>query len=97
MGQPAAKQGDQVIANDIHIVMVPSPSGQTPTPMPHPFTGIINGGLSGDVKIMGLPSATVGNTADNTPPQAPLSPGVSFQNPPSNQTAIHSRRPREAI
>ena len=27
MGQPAAKQGDQVTAVDTHVVMVPSPSG----------------------------------------------------------------------
>jgi uncharacterized Zn-binding protein involved in type VI secretion len=90
MGQPAAKQGDQIVAVDTHIVMVPSPSGQTPAPAPHPFTGVISGGLSGDVKIMGLPAATVGSTADNTPPHVPLPPGVSFQKPPSNKATIQT-------
>jgi uncharacterized Zn-binding protein involved in type VI secretion len=51
MGQPAAKQGDQINAVDTHIVMVPSPGGPVPTPLPHPFSGIISGNLSSDVKI----------------------------------------------
>ena len=75
MGQPAAKQGDQVTAIDTHIVMVPSGPSMVPTPLPHPFTGVINGGLSTDVNILGMPAATVGSTADNTPPHLPTPPG----------------------
>ena len=86
MGQPAAKQGDQVVATDMHIVMVQSGVVLVPTPLPHPFMGVIGGGLSGDVKIMGMPAATVDSTADNTPPHVPL--GVSFQKPPSNKATI---------
>jgi len=86
MGQPAAKQGDQIVATDIHIVIVPSPA--PPTPLPHPFLGIINGGLSSDVKIMGLPAATVDSTADNIPPHIPTPPGTAFQNPPANKGTI---------
>ena len=87
MGQPAAKQGDQIMATDIHIVMVPTPGGPVPTPTPHPFAGIINGGLSTDVLIEGLPAATVNSTATNTPPHIPIG-GPSFQIPPSNQGKI---------
>lgn len=87
MGQPAAKQGDQIVATDIHIVMVPTPGGPVPTPTPHPFTGIISGGLSTDVLIEGLPAATVNSTATNTPPHIPIG-GPSFQIPPSNQGKI---------
>ncbi|NEN88196.1 MAG: hypothetical protein F6K48_04380 [Okeania sp. SIO3H1] len=87
MGQPAAKQGDQIIAVDTHIVMVPSP-GPVPTPLPHPFSGIINGNLSSDVNIMGMPAATVDSTADNTPPHIPTPPGTAFQNPPANKGTI---------
>ena len=76
MGQPAAKQGDQIVAIDTHIVMVPSGPSPVPTPLPHPFTGIINGGLSSDVNIMGMPAATVDSTADNTPPHIPTPPGT---------------------
>src|ERR1700749_848035 len=97
MEQPAAKQGDQIIAVDTHIAMVPSPSGQTPTPMPHPFTGVISGGLSGNVKIMGLPAATVGSMADNSPPHIPLPPAVSFQKPPSNKATIQIGSPTVKI
>jgi uncharacterized Zn-binding protein involved in type VI secretion len=88
MGMPAAKQGDQVVATDTHIVMVPSPSGQVPTPLPHPFTGILNSGLSTNVKIMGMAAATVGSKAQNTPPHIPTPPGVSFQKPPTNQATV---------
>jgi uncharacterized Zn-binding protein involved in type VI secretion len=89
MGQPAAKQGDQITATDTHIVMVPAPPGSpVPTPLPHPFTGIINGQLSSDVNVMGKPAATVGSTADNTPPHIPTPPGVSFQKPPANKATI---------
>lgn len=86
MGQPAAKQGDQIVASDIHILLIPSPGGPVPTPLPHPFSGIINGGLSTNVNIMGMPAATVNSTATNIPPHIPQ--GGPFQNPPSNQGTI---------
>lgn len=84
MGLPAAKQGDQIVATDIHIVIPPSPS--PPVPVPLPFAGVIDGKLSGDVKIMGMPAAVMGSTATNTPPHIP--PGGSFQTPPKNQGEI---------
>lgn len=90
MGQPAAKQGDRVIAVDTHIVMVPSPGGPLPTPLPHPFAGIITGDLSSNVNLMGRPAATAGSTADNTPPHLPAPPGTSFQKPPSDKATIQS-------
>lgn len=87
MGQPAAKQGDQVMATDTHIILIPAPPGPpVPTPLPHPFVGIINGSLSSDVKIMGMPAATVDSTASNTPPHIPQ--GGPFQSPPSNKGTI---------
>jgi uncharacterized Zn-binding protein involved in type VI secretion len=88
MGQPAAKQGDQIMATDIHIVMIPSPGGPVPTPLPHPFAGIIGGQLSSNVKVMGVAAATQGSTADNTPPHIPQ--GGPFQKPPSNKAQILS-------
>jgi len=87
VGQPAAKKGDQVVAVDTHIVMVPG-APPVPTPLPHPFTGVIQGGLSSDVKIMGMPAATVDSTADNMPPHIPTPPGTAFQKPPSNKAKI---------
>ena len=86
MGQPAAKQGDQIVGVDTHIVMIPSPGGPVPTPLPHPFSGIIDGSLSNDVKIMGMQAATLNSTATNTPPHIPQ--GGPFQTPPSNRGTI---------
>ena len=86
MGQPGAKQGDHVIAVDTHIVMIPSPGGPVPTPLPSPFAGVIMGGLSSNVKIMGMPAATLGSTADNLPPHIPA--GGPFQKPPTNKGTI---------
>ena len=87
MGQPAAKQGDKIMAVDTHIVMVPG-TPPVPTPLPHPFTGIIGGGLSSNVKVMGMAAATVDSTADNTPAHIATPPGTSFQKPPSNKGTI---------
>lgn len=86
MGQPAARFGDQVIATDIHIVMIPSPGGPVPTPLPSPFTGIIEENVSTNVMIGGRPAATVGSIAINTPPHIPE--GGPFQVPPTNQGEI---------
>jgi uncharacterized Zn-binding protein involved in type VI secretion len=86
MGQPAAKKGDQVIATDIHIVMISSPGGPVPTPIPHPFTGQLDDGLSADVNIAGQPAAFQGSTATNTPSHVPQ--GGPFQSPPANQATI---------
>jgi len=85
VGQPAAKQGDQVMATDTHIVIIPG-TPPVPTPLPHPFTGIIDSALSPDVNIMGMPAATVDSTASNTPPHIPQ--GGPFQKPPSNKATI---------
>src|SRR5260370_16059452 len=83
MGLPAAKQGDQIVAMDIHIILaLPAP----PVPTPHPFTGILDGQLSSDVKIMGMAAAVQGSTASNTPPHIPI--GGAFQAPPRNQGEI---------
>jgi uncharacterized Zn-binding protein involved in type VI secretion len=97
MGQPAAKQGDQIVATDTHIVMVPSAPSAMSTPLPHPFTGIINSSLSSDVNIMGMPAATVDSTADNTPPHIATPPGTTFQRPPANKATIKTGSPTVKI
>lgn len=84
MGAPAAKQGDQIVALDTHLIQPPGTS--PPVPVPHPFTGMLDGSLSSDVNIMGMPAATVGSTATNTPSHIPI--GGSFVNPPSNKGEV---------
>ncbi len=96
MGQPAAKQGDRVVAVDTHIVMVPG-TPPAPSPLPQPFAGVLDGGLSSDVKISGMAAATVGSTADNTPPHIPVAPGTSFQRPPTNKATIQQGSPTVKI
>jgi uncharacterized Zn-binding protein involved in type VI secretion len=86
MGQPAAKLGDKVVGNDIHIVMMPSPAGPIPTPTPMPFSGTILDGCSTDVFIEGKPAAVVGSTAVNLPPHIPA--GGPFQKAPANKGTI---------
>ena len=86
MSKPAAKQGDKIVATDIHIIMMPSPGGPVPTPTPSPFNGTITTGLSTDVFIEGKPAALVNSGAINTPPHIPT--GGPFQKPPSNQGKI---------
>ena len=86
MGQPAAKEGDRIVGVDTHIIMIPSPGGPVPTPLPHPFMGMLDGDLSGDVKIAGMAAATEGSTATNTPSHIPQ--GGPFQSPPKNKGKI---------
>ena len=84
MGQPAAKEGDQITALDTHMIQPPGPV--SPVPVPHPFMGIINGELSSDVMINGKAAATVDSTATNTPAHIPI--GGTFVNPPQNKGTI---------
>jgi uncharacterized Zn-binding protein involved in type VI secretion len=96
MGQPAAKQGDKIVAVDTHIVMVPG-TPPTPTPLPHPFSGMINGNLSSDVNIMGKAAATVDSTADNSPAHIATTPGTAFQKTPANKAKIKIGSPTVKI
>ncbi len=86
MGKPAAKQGDTIVATDTHIIMIPTPGGPVPTPLPHPFNGMIDANLSSDVNVMGMPAAVVGSTATNLPAHIPQ--GGPFQSPPANSGSI---------
>lgn len=88
MGQPAARQGDSVVGVDIHVVMVPSPGGPVPTPLPHPFSGTLEQSLSSDVTIDGKAAATKDSVAVNNPPHIPTPPGTSFQKPPDNKGPV---------
>jgi uncharacterized Zn-binding protein involved in type VI secretion len=93
MGQPAAKQGDKISAVDTHLIQPPGPT--SPIPLPHPFMGIIDGGLSTNVKIGGMPAATQNSTASNMPPHIPS--GGTFVKPPSNKAQIMMGSPTVKI
>lgn len=86
MGRPLAKQGDTIVGLDTHVVLVSSPGGPVPTPMPMPFSGPLTTGLSQTVFVDHKPVATVGSGADNAPPHVPL--GGPFQRPPANKATV---------
>jgi uncharacterized Zn-binding protein involved in type VI secretion len=87
MGRPAAKYGDEIKATDTHMVVVPgSPPAQIPAQ--HPFSGVIDGALSGNVRINQRKAATAGSTATNREPHVPAAPGTAFVTPPSNRAKI---------
>ena len=88
MARPIAKQNDQVVAVDTHLVMVPTPGGPVPTPLPHPFAGMLDGALATSVTVGGKAAATVDSTASNNPPHIPTPPGASFQSPPANKGKV---------
>jgi uncharacterized Zn-binding protein involved in type VI secretion len=88
MGQAAAKANDQLTATDTHMVMVPAGPSLVPTPLPHVFAGILDGGLIQSVKIGGQAAAVVGSTATNTPSHLPTPPGTSFQKPPADKGTV---------
>ena len=70
MGKPCAKQGDQIVAVDIHLY-----PGSPPVPGPHPYTGIIQMVTQPKINVMGMPGATVGTKSMNSPPHAPAVDG----------------------
>jgi len=86
MGQPAARKDDQIVGVDIHIIMIPTPGGEVPTPLPHPFAGKITDGCSTNVKIEGKPAAVVGAAVKNNMNHIPMGP--RFQKNPNNQGKI---------
>lgn len=85
----AAKWYDMVVGVDIHVVMVPTPAGPVPTPLPHPFAGLIfdpagfaiGSVLSGGaVLINSMPCANTGTEGTNKliMPHIPTPPGVAW-------------------
>ena len=60
MANPAAKQGDQIVATDIHIVMIPTPGGPFQTP-PKNRGEVFMGSTT--VNINGKPAARMGDPA----------------------------------
>lgn len=88
MGAPAATKGSLVTGTDTHLVNVPSPGGPVPTPLPHAFSGSIDGGVVPTVKIGGQPAAVVGSSASNAPAHVPTPPGTSFAKSPANSGTV---------
>lgn len=86
VSKPIAKAGDLVVGLDTHLILVPSPGGPVPTPLPHPFSGALQQELSDCVFVANMPVAVVGSVALNLPPHMPM--GGPFQSPPSNKATV---------
>jgi uncharacterized Zn-binding protein involved in type VI secretion len=84
VGQPAARQNDQVTGIDTHLCVPPTGS---PVPTPLPFTSLLVNALSPDVFINGLPAATRDSISQHTPPHIPPPP-TTFSKPPTNQGQV---------
>ena len=86
----AAKFGDPVIGIDIHRVIVPTPAGPVPVPLPHPFVGVVFDPLGaaigaamgavfgggGLVLVNGMPCANTGTEVKGFG-HIPTPPGVA--------------------
>ncbi len=86
---PALKHLDVATGVDTHIVMVPSPAGPIPTPIPHPFIGALFDPMDympkfgATVLINGMPRAHAGTAVKATPPHIPM--GGPFMMPAGNE------------
>ena len=78
MGQPAAKQNDQLVSDGTSQVWVQPPGGPPPPPVVTPFNynGLLDGALSENVFVNGKAVATVDSTATNLIPPS-LQPNVT--------------------
>lgn len=77
-----------MVGVDTHVVLVSSPGGPVPTPMPMPFNGTLADGLATKVLVANKAVALVGSVANNAPPHIPM--GGPFQKPPTNRATISS-------
>jgi len=88
----AAKHMDPLVGVDVHIIMIPSPAGPIPTPLPHPYVGMVFDPmdyvpiLGATVMINGLPRGLAGSSGQALPPHIPM--GGPFMKPPSNESEI---------
>lgn len=87
---------DLVLGVDIHIMLVPTPAGPVPTPLPHPFTGLVldpmgaamNAAMGGGVVLVnGLFVTNCGTGVLNIPPHLPV-PGPFAKGKPENDAEL---------
>ena len=87
-----AKQFDIIMGVDTHIILIPTPGGPVPTPLPHPFIGIVFDPITfvpivgSSVWANGLPRGQAGTKVKNAVPHIPM--GGPFQKPPTNEGEI---------
>ena len=88
-GKQMAAQDDRVMGMDVHIMVVPSGTGTTTAPLPHPFMGKLDDGLSDDVSIGDKKAALKGSKAKHDDSMHMQLPGtIKFQNNPKKEGEV---------
>jgi len=79
--------GDKATGICTHIVMIPSPGGPVPTPLPAPYSATILVGCIVNVLIGNKPAAVMGSGLTHVPPHIPIG-GPWGPPPPSHNGTI---------
>jgi uncharacterized Zn-binding protein involved in type VI secretion len=88
-GKQMAAEGDKVAGFDIHKMVVPSGSGTSVVPLPHPYLGKLVEGLSNNVKINGHNAATKGSISKHDHPVHNQLPGtIKFEKNPAKEGEV---------
>lgn len=88
-GKQMAAQDDRVMGMDVHIMVIPSGPSTTTVPLPHPFIGKLDDGLSDDVSIGDKKAALKGSKAKHDDSMHMQLPGtIKFQNNPKKEGEV---------
>lgn len=88
-GKQMAAQNDRVMGMDVHIMVIPSGPSTTTAPLPHPFMGKLDDGLSDDVSIGDKKAALKGSKAKHDDSMHMQLPGtIKFQNNPKKEGEV---------
>jgi RHS repeat-associated protein len=88
----SGKHFDPILGLDIHIILIPTPAGPVPTPLPHPYIGFMLDPLDwipkigASVWVNGLPRSQAGTAGFEVPKHIPM--GGMFQKPPTFESEM---------
>ncbi|MFO7179507.1 MAG: DUF6531 domain-containing protein, partial [Pseudomonadota bacterium] len=89
----AAKHLDPIVGVDVHIILIPTPAGPVPTPIPNPYVGMVFDPfdyvpiIGATVYVNGLPRAQAGTGGIALVPHLPLG-GPFGPPPPTNESEV---------
>jgi RHS repeat-associated protein len=89
----AAKHMDPIVGVDTHIILIPTPAGPVPAPLPNPYVGMVFDAMDyvpkigATVYINGLPRAHAGTAGKQLTPHLPLG-GPFGPPPPSGESEV---------
>jgi RHS repeat-associated protein len=89
----AAKHMDPILGVDVHIILIPTPAGPVPTPLPNPFVGMVLDPMDyipfigATVVINGMKRGQAGTAGIAVVPHLPLG-GPFAPPPPGNEAEI---------